>query len=113
MSYQQMISGGILWIEQRAYIDGRDEIGIRDGLIAAKDAEIKSLRGIAGSVSILAGKIEVVDERLRQAQERREKPLLQIGWYNSPSRRFCYTDEKEHNPTTRADYTVPVYAIYP
>lgn len=34
----------------------------------------------------------------------------QIGWFHSGSKRFCYTDEKEHDLRDRlSQYTVPVF----
>jgi hypothetical protein len=35
----------------------------------------------------------------------------QIGWFNPASKRFCYTDEREHRPERMREYSVPVYAI--
>ena len=34
--------------------------------------------------------------------------FLQIGWFNPDSKRFCYTDVKEHSPNHHASYTEPV-----
>jgi len=35
----------------------------------------------------------------------------QIGWFDPGSRRFCYTDEKEHRPDLKTGYTHPVFSI--
>ena len=34
--------------------------------------------------------------------------FLQIGWFDPGSKRFCYTDVKEHSPNHHASYTEPV-----
>ena len=33
----------------------------------------------------------------------------QIGWFDPGSKRFCYTDEKQHHHAGMAAYTTPVY----
>ena len=39
----------------------------------------------------------------------REVTDEQIGWFNPGSKRFCYTDEKQHMQSNKASYTVPVF----
>lgn len=35
--------------------------------------------------------------------------MKQIGWFDPGSKRFCYTDEKEHSHLGMPAYTIPVY----
>ena len=39
--------------------------------------------------------------------------FTQIGWFDPGSKRFCYTDEKDHFAPRNDDYTHPVFAVDP
>jgi hypothetical protein len=52
--------------------------------------------------------IEWLLDQLNQAEPSSKK---QIGWFDPGSKRFCYTDEKEHRQSGMPAYTIPVYAI--
>lgn len=34
-----------------------------------------------------------------------------VGWLHPQSRRFIYSDEKEHQPDRHKGYTIPVFAL--
>lgn len=113
MSYKQMSQHGNIWIEQLAYIEAQTEIARAQGCADAQAAEIKYLREIAGSVSILASKIQEMDAGLQLAREKREKPVLQVGWYYPARNEFCTMQERRGDPDFEPGFNTPVYAIAP
>lgn len=106
-----MMSGGRLWVEQRAALDAQETIARLNGLLDAKEQEIKSLHAVADRISTFDIRLQVLLDENRQMAG---PPLIQIGWFNTkaPSyaqHRFCSTEEIEAYPDQKRIYTVPVF----
>lgn len=106
-----MMSGGRLWVEQRAALDAQETIARLNGLLDAKEQEIKSLHTVADRISTFDIRLQVLLDENRQMAG---PPLMKIGWYNpkagvSSPNRFCSEEEIEAYPDQKRIYTVPVF----